>query len=68
MVGCKISRGDFFFLSRIFFFNFYGPQVDFFFHYYFYLPGEWQEVTKRFQPVMLGVGEVLPRKRLVQVV
>ena len=33
MVGCKISSGNFFFLSRgfFFFFNFYGPQVDPFF-------------------------------------
>ena len=32
LVGCKISKGDFFSLSRVFF---YGPQVDPLFFYFF---------------------------------
>ena len=71
-MGCKISRGDFFFLSRVFFFLFllYGPQVDSFFSLSlsFYLPVECQEVTKGFRPVKLGIGGVFLEKRLLQVV
>ena len=66
-MGCKISkgdsRGDFFSLLRAFF---YMPQVDPFLSlFFFYLPIEWQEITKRFRPVILGVGGVLPGKRLL---
>ena len=66
----KISfsfRGFFPFL--LFLFLFYGPQVDIFFYSpSFYLPVEWQEVTKRFRPVRLGVEGVPPGKRLLQAV
>ena len=74
-MGCKISKGDFFFLLRVFFFLFfsffflYGPQVDpFFFSLFLYLSIEWQEVTKRFRPVRLGVGGVFLKKHLLQAI
>ena len=39
-MGCKISKGDFFFLSRVFFFFLfllYGPQVDSFLFLFLFL-------------------------------
>ena len=59
------SLGDFFFLSRVlsFLFIFYFCFLDlkltpFFF---FFLPIDWQEVTKRFRPVKLSIGGVPPQ-------
>ena len=68
-MGCKTSRGDFFYLSGVFFqSSLNGPQANpllslFFFFVYF--PVEWQEVTKRFPIVKLGIGGGLPGKRIL---
>ena len=73
-MGCKIFGGDFFVLSRsffffsFFFFCFMDLKLTHSSSLFFYLYVEWQEVTKGFRPVKLGVGGVFPGKRLLQVV
>ena len=46
LVGCKISRGGFFSLSRVFFMDLKLTPSSFIFFLFAYI--EWQEVTKRF--------------------
>ena len=59
-------EGSFFLPLFYFIFLLYGPQVDIppppppsSTPLFFYLPVEWQKVTKRFRPVRLGLGGVL---------
>ena len=74
--GLQNIRRDFFFLSRVLSFPFYFFYFCFVYlkltpystPYLFYMLVEWQEVTKRFRSVRLGVGEVLLGKHLLQAV
>ena len=59
----KIFKGVFFYLSRVLL---NGSQADPFF--FFYLPVEWQKVTKRFPIAKLGVEGGLLGKRLLQAI
>ena len=70
-MGCKTSRGDFFYLPRVSFLSSLNgfpadPLLSLFF--FVYLLVEWQEVTKRFPATRLGIERGLLVKRLLQAV
>ena len=57
-----------FFLFLLFYFFFIDLKLTPLLIPFFYLPIEWQEVTKRFRPIRLGIGGVPSGKRLLQAV
>ena len=77
LVSAKVF-GLFYFQEISFSFRGFFPSLFFYFCFmdlkltpsysliFFYLHVEWQEVTKRFRPVRLGVGGVPLEKRLLQ--